>query len=170
LKKALASGGQIEPVIMEQYVAAVQNIPHDESSKARGQEVFRRECAACHRIRGIGSDVGPPLMQLATKTAEQLVTTILDPNREVDSKYMAYVALIDGGRVIAGVIQEESDSQLVFAVSGGERIVVLRSNLEQLKTQGNSLMPTELNMKITKEEMRDLISFLQDRDVSDPAK
>ncbi len=170
LKKFLANAEQINPAIMEQYVAAVQDIPQDASSRARGQEVFRRECVACHRIRGIGSDVGPPLMQLVTKSAEQLVTTILDPNREVDSKYMAYVALVDGGRVIAGVIQEESESQIVFAVSGGERIVVLRSNLEQLQTQGKSLMPTELNLKVTKEEMRDLISFLQFQDAADPVK
>jgi putative membrane-bound dehydrogenase-like protein len=170
LRKSFATSGQIDPAIMEKYLASVQDIARDADSQKRGREVFRRECAACHRIGGIGSDVGPPLKQLGTKTAEQLVTTILDPNREVDSKYMAYVALVDGDRVISGVIQEESETQIVFAISGGERVVVLRSNLQQLQTQGKSLMPTDLHLKVTQEEMRDLISFLQNQDSGESPK
>jgi len=137
---------------------------------AAGKLVFNRVCAQCHRLDDIGNDVGPPLKQLADKSPMQLLETILDPNREVDPKYASYSVLLHDGRVFAGIIAEESSSQLVLAEAGGKKHTIARSEIDQLRSTGVSLMPTGLEQQITPEQMTQLISFLKKRQPPSPAK
>src|SRR5262249_52925592 len=54
------------------------------SDAARGKQVFGKTCATCHRLEGVGFEVGPDLLSaLRNKSPEQLLTDILDPSREV---------------------------------------------------------------------------------------
>ncbi len=126
-----------------------------------GPATFQRVCAQCHRINQIGNDVGPPLKQLAQKTPTQLLEAILDPNREVDPKYANYTLLLADGRALAGIIIEESATQLVLAEAGGKRHAIPRTEIEQLKSTGVSLMPTGLEQQVTAEQMVALIQFLK---------
>src|SRR5690606_12452258 len=83
-----------------------------EQRRDTGRDVFNRVCAQCHRLGEIGSDVGPPLRQLTDNTPQQLLEAVLDPSREVDAKYASYTVLLDDGRVLAGIIRDESASQI----------------------------------------------------------
>ncbi len=126
-----------------------------------GKLVFNRVCAQCHRLGDSGNDVGPPLKQLADKSPMQLLETILDPNREVDPKYASYSVLLNDGRVFAGIIAEESSSQLVLAEAGGKKHSIPRAEIDQLRSTGVSLMPTGLEQQITPDQMNQLIAFLK---------
>src|SRR5690606_5932679 len=56
--EVFAAGPQTERAqIVQQYTAAL-SLPSD---KRQGEEIFRRQCAACHRIGAIGHAVGPDL-------------------------------------------------------------------------------------------------------------
>src|SRR5947199_307367 len=46
-----------------------------------GSATFRRACAACHRLEGVGNEVGPDLAALSDVSPEALLVAILDPNR-----------------------------------------------------------------------------------------
>lgn len=48
------------------------------ADRMAGEQVFRQVCAQCHRLADMGNDVGPPLKQLAEKSPQQLLETILD--------------------------------------------------------------------------------------------
>ncbi len=145
--------------IIDQYSTAL--VARDAQA---GREVFKRVCAQCHRLDEMGNDVGPPLKQLADKSPQQLLETILDPNREVDPKYAGYSVLLQDGRVFAGIIAEESSSQIVLAEAGGKKHTLARSEIEQLRSAGISLMPTGLEQQITPEQMSQLIGFLKNAD------
>ncbi len=144
--------------IIEQYAPAISG-----GDTEAGKLVFNRVCAQCHRLNDIGNDVGPPLKQLADKSPQQLLETILDPNREVDPKYASYSVLLQDGRVFAGIIAEEAASQIVIAEAGGKKHTIARSDIDQLRSTGVSLMPTGLEQQITPEQMNQLISFLKKR-------
>src|SRR5262249_54503701 len=60
---------------------------------ARGAEVFRKTCASCHQLVGIGNIVGPDLASLGDKSPESLLIAILDPNRAVEARYLNYIAI-----------------------------------------------------------------------------
>ena len=142
--------------IIEQYAPALSG-----GDAEAGKLVFNRVCAQCHRLSEMGNDVGPPLKQLADKSPQQLLETILDPNREVDPKYASYSVLLQDGRVFAGIIAEEAASQIVIAEAGGKKHTIARSDIDQLRSTGVSLMPTGLEQQITPEQMNQLISFLK---------
>lgn len=145
-------------VIIDQYTPALTG-----GDAEAGKLVFSRVCAQCHRLSEMGNDVGPPLKQLADKSPQQLLETILDPNGEVDPKYASYSVLLQDGRVFAGIIAEEAASQIVIAEAGGKKHTIPRSDIDQLRSSGVSLMPTGLEQQITPEQMNQLISFLKKR-------
>ena len=59
----------------------------------QGKAVFKRVCAACHKLCGVGVDVGPNLAAITNRTPAYLLQEILDPNRNLDSRYVEYQAL-----------------------------------------------------------------------------
>ncbi len=158
--KLLQTASADRVAIIDQY--AKKLAINDEAAEIEaGQATFARVCAQCHRLHDLGNDVGPPLKQLADKSPQQLLEIILDPNREVDPKYASYSVLLSDDRVFAGIISEEAASQIVLAEAGGKRHTIARSDIEQLRSTGVSLMPVGLEQQITPEQMNQLISYLK---------
>src|SRR4029079_6097944 len=59
----------------------------------RGRAVFQKNCTPCHKFQGVGNEVGPNIAARQDKSNEGLLREILDPNRAVDSHYVAYTAV-----------------------------------------------------------------------------
>src|SRR5690606_9366430 len=79
---------------------------------------------------------------------------------EVDGRYVAYNAALTDGRVINGLIASESGNALTLVSPEGKEDVVLRSDLEELRSTGQSLMPEGLEADIPPAEMVDLIAHV----------
>ncbi len=126
-----------------------------------GKVVFQKACAQCHRLDDVGNDVGPPLQQLGQKTPHQLLEAILDPNREVDPKYMSYTVLLMTGQILTGVITEEAGSVITLVEAGGKQHRVARSDIDAVKSTGMSLMPNGLETQISVSEMQSLVEYLR---------
>jgi putative membrane-bound dehydrogenase-like protein len=146
--------------VIDRYAVGL-DAPNTPADRMAGEQVFRQVCAQCHRLADMGNDVGPPLKQLAEKSPQQLLETILDPNREIDPKYMSYTILDADDRVLTGIIQDESAGQIVLKSAGGELHTLARDEIGQLKNSGVSLMPVGLEATISIEQMRQLIQFLK---------
>ena len=150
--------------VIESYRVVLQRTSEklpDTTSLERGKASFQKNCATCHRIGQDGQDVGPPLKSLHEKSPEQLLISILDPNREVDPRFQAYSVLVDDGRVLTGVIREESANQIVLAESGGKLTTIARAEVEQVKGNGYSLMPQGLQQQLTPDALAELIAWLR---------
>jgi putative membrane-bound dehydrogenase-like protein len=158
--KVLQSATADRVAIIDQYAAKL-SVSETADEIEAGQAIFVRVCAQCHRLNDLGNDVGPPLKQLADKSPQQLLEIILDPNREVDPKYASYTVLLNDDRVFAGIIMEEAASQIVVAEAGGKRHTIARSDIDQLRSTGVSLMPVGLEQQIAPEQMNQLISYLK---------
>jgi putative membrane-bound dehydrogenase-like protein len=130
------------------------------ADSARGQEVFRKRCATCHLLDGIGSIVGPDLAALTNKSTASLLVAVLDPNRDVDGRYVSYVAELTDGRVLSGLLAEESGGSIKLREQEGKEHVLLRSELEMLRSTGKSAMPEGLEKDMTPQELADVIAFV----------
>jgi len=75
--------------VIDSYAAAVANLTGD---AGRGQKAFAKTCSVCHKLGGVGNDVGPDLASLNDKSTDYLLVAILDPNRAVEARYVSYVA------------------------------------------------------------------------------
>ena len=129
----------------------------------RGREVVRRNCIGCHRAEGQGADVGPDLATVASRSAEDLLVHILDPNREVAPTYLNYNVATTDGLILSGRIVEESPAAVTLRRAEGATDVVPRSRIEALRSTGLSLMPEGLESVIDPTAMSDLIAYLRKR-------
>jgi putative membrane-bound dehydrogenase-like protein len=126
----------------------------------RGKAVFTRACASCHLLEGVGHAVGPDLSALANRTAAYLLMEILDPNRNVDTRYLQYTAVTKRGRSFTGILAAETATSITLREQEGRQHVLLRADLEQLTSTGKSLMPEGLEKDLTKQDLADLIAYL----------
>jgi putative heme-binding domain-containing protein len=147
--------------VSEQVLAEYLEALTGEANEGSGQAVFVRICASCHRVNAVGKAVGPDLRSLVDKSSEQILIAVLDPNREVDPKYHVVNLETNSGRILAGILESETELELKIVDAQGNAHSVMREDLESLRKQARSLMPEGLHGEITKEQMRDLIAFLK---------
>jgi putative heme-binding domain-containing protein len=126
----------------------------------RGRAVFRKNCATCHRLEGVGFETGLPLTNLQNKGAEFVLVNILDPNLQVLPNYIGYVCVLKDGRTVTGIISSETANSITLLRAEGVSETVLRANIDRLESTGMSLMPEGLEKQVDRREMADLIEYL----------
>jgi putative heme-binding domain-containing protein len=126
----------------------------------RGKAVFEKRCSVCHRLEGVGHEVGPDLAALANKSAAYLLQEVLDPNRNVDSRYLEYVAQTKNGRTFNGLLAAETATSITLRGQEGKQQVLLRRDIEELTSTGRSLMPEGLEKDVAKQDLADLIAYV----------
>ena len=126
----------------------------------RGKVLFAKTCATCHKLGDVGHAVGPNLAMVANKTPSFMLQEIFDPNRNVDTRYVSYVAVTKAGLIRTGVLSNESSSSVTLLAAEGKPFTLLRSELEELRATGKSLMPEGLEKELSPQAAADLISFL----------
>jgi putative heme-binding domain-containing protein len=136
--------------------------------RARGAVVFGKVCANCHAFAGRGHEVGPDLAALTDTSPEALLTAILDPNREVDARYANYTAALTDGRVLTGLVAAETGNAITLKRQEGQLDVILRANLDALKTSGQSLMPEGLENDLRPADLADLIAYIASGGAAQP--
>ena len=85
---------------------------------------------------------------------------ILDPNREVDPRYVVYQAVTKNGRVFTGILAIETSTSITLRRADQAEDTILRAQLDSLTATSMSLMPEELEKQLTRQELADVIAFL----------
>jgi putative heme-binding domain-containing protein len=135
-----------------------------------GQAVFRKLCAQCHTIYGEGQDVGPDITSIGRTDFDQLISNVFDPNLVIGASYQATTVATTDGRVLTGLLAEDSPERIVLRLQGGQQEVIPRDEVEEKKTADISLMPEDVEKQLTPQEVADLFAFLAlDRPPGDPS-
>ncbi|MEW4488367.1 PVC-type heme-binding CxxCH protein [Thalassoglobus sp. JC818] len=127
---------------------------------ALGKGVFVKHCATCHRLDGVGFEVGPHLGAMKNRGAEAILLNVLDPNREVNPQFVNYLAITEQGRTHTGLIADESATSLTLRRAEGIEDQIAVDEIDELTSTGMSLMPEGLEKVISVSEMKNLISYL----------
>ncbi|OYW31482.1 MAG: hypothetical protein B7Z47_00965, partial [Chthoniobacter sp. 12-60-6] len=135
--------------------------PRMTGDTTRGAKIYETLCMVCHRHLDRGNDVGPNLGTIKAWTAEQILTNVLDPNREVSPNFALYIVETNDGRTLSGLITSETAGNLTLKRADGGTDTVLRSEIKSLTSPGISLMPEGLEAAITPQQMADLIAYLK---------
>ena len=135
----------------------------------KGQEVFKKVCGQCHKIYGEGAEVGPDITLNGRSSFEQLLSNVFDPSLVIGASYQARTIVTTEGRVVVGLVAEDSDLRVVLKVPGGKQEVIPRGEIEEMKTSELSLMPEDLEKTLKPDEIVDLFAFITlDKPPSDP--
>jgi putative heme-binding domain-containing protein len=131
---------------------------------SKGREVFQRSCVACHRVgQGEGNDYGPNFEKLMAKmgqTRQKLIESIIDPNAEVDEKYLTTKVERLSGGVVQGLVVGDTAKELVI-FDGKDKKVIPKDDIDgkPIKLKQSS-MPEGLAGTMAPSEFVDLIEYL----------
>ena len=145
----------------EKLIAAFRPALALSGDRDKGRALFLKACATCHAAEGKGTDVGPSLATIAGRAPEDLLIHVLDPNREVPPAYLNYTLATTDGRVVSGLIAEESANSITLKRAEGVTEVVPRNRIEAIASTGLSLMPEGLEKGLAPRDFADLIVFLR---------
>lgn len=119
------------------------------------------QCRECHRVGEHGKEVGPNLDQIGKKyTRGQLLTSILEPSRNVDAKYMQYQCLTNDGQIKSGVVVEKTAEHVVLRDAKSATHMIPTSEIDELTPLTKSMMPELLAQDLTAQQLADLVAFL----------
>jgi putative membrane-bound dehydrogenase-like protein len=149
------------PADRKQVLEAYQPALSLKADAKRGRIVFEKNCTQCHKIGDLGVDVAPDIADSRTKTPAQLFNDILNPNGAIDNNYVSYTVLMKDGKTHTGIISADTASSITLRQPENKTLLLLRQDIEELKSNGVSLMPEGLEKNITVEQMADLISFIK---------
>lgn len=153
--------------VAAQMRALIRRTPGDAQ---RGHEVFKKVCGTCHKIYGEGQEVGPDITLNGRNSYDQLLSNVFDPSLVIGAAYQARTIVTNEGRVVSGLVAEESDQRVVLKIQGGKQEVIPRGEIDEMKISELSLMPEDLEKTLKPQELVDLFAFLTlDRLPDDPA-
>ncbi len=99
-------------------IARLAKATETTGNAARGAALFasaKSACVSCHRIGKVGGSIGPELTAIGKqRTAEQLVESVLWPNRLVEEKYRVVQVLTTDGEVLRGYVESENAESLTL--------------------------------------------------------
>jgi putative heme-binding domain-containing protein len=112
-------------------------------------------------VAAIGIAVGPDISDTLGKTPAAILNDILNPNAAIDSNYVNYNVTTKTGKLLTGMIANETGSAITLKRAENQTDVVLRQDIDEIQSTGVSLMPEGLEKSVTIEEMADLLKFLK---------
>lgn len=127
----------------------------------RGEQLFAQNCHKCHERNGKGHRVGPDLTSVAGRPKEDILTSMLDPNREVAPDQTSYVVLLRDGRLLDGLLAGETAASIKLKRAEGVEETLPRDQIEELRVTGRSLMPEGLEETLSVQDVADLIACLR---------
>ncbi len=112
-------------------------------------------------MEDVGYSVGPDISDTRDQTYEKLLISVLDPNRSIDANYFRYVAVLDDGQVVEGLLRDLSAATVTLRSQNGKDQTIEREQIQELKSMGVSLMPEGMEEQISVDQMRDILYYLK---------
>ncbi len=124
-----------------------------------GRQLFTKVCASCHTLFGEGGKVGPDITGSNRANLDYLLENVVDPSAVLGKDYRMTVIATASGRVVSGLVQNESDSAVTLRTIN-DTVVVAKSEIDDRQLSSQSLMPEQLLDPLQPTEIRDLVAYL----------
>lgn len=131
-----------------------------------GRKIFfekpEANCAKCHKVAGVGGDLGPALDNIALRRSRQeLLDALLSPNARVLEGFESVILLLKNNTAVSGLLKKETEAEL-HVLTPEDGLTIVRKDDLQLRQRGMSPMPEGLAQLLSEQELRDLIEFMSE--------
>jgi len=133
-----------------------------QANLSHGRRLFDKSCSNCHVLYGVGGRIGPDLTGSNRHNLTYLLENIVDPSASVNQQFKVSVIALEDGRVVTGVLVAITDRTLTVQTQK-ERLVLNRTDVDEVVQQDVSLMPDGLLKQLSDEQIRDLFAYLASR-------
>ncbi len=129
-------------------------------NSAKGLELFKKHCIACHQMRGEGQKIGPQLDGIGIRGLDRLLEDVLAPNRNVDGAFRSATIVTTEGLVLLGLPRRTEGETFFFADRLGKEFSLTKNEIESQTISHISLMPANFGELLNESDSRDLMRFL----------
>ncbi len=117
-------------------------------------------CSRCHRYDGRGNHVGPDLTRIHERDREWLLTSIVQPARDVAPAYRQWEITMQDGTSRIGISLRKGSHTEDYLGADGKTFTVKLAEMESRNEIATSMMPEGLPQNMTAKELRDVLAFL----------
>lgn len=141
---------------------------HAAPNFGNGKQLFTvANCVACHKLDNVGREFGPDITKLEPKwTGVDILKEILDPSAKINEKYQTNVIELTNGKTLTGLVIEETPDVIKLVENPlvtVQPIVIKRSDVSERTKSKTSIMPKGLLDKLTRDEIFDLVAYVNAR-------
>ena len=142
--------------IVQQYATAASL----KGDVARGHLFYTGVCSACHKLKGEGNEIGPDLGTVAGKPLDQVIESILDPNRAVEQRYAVQTVVTQDGKQHIGLILEENGNNITLRTGTATELILVKDIAKRTNTN-KSLMPDGLESVLKPQDVADVMAWIR---------
>ena len=149
---------------LEELASAVDELGKGRSFST-GKQMFQvASCVSCHKLNGVGTEIGPDLTKLDPKLKPvDILQDIIEPSFRINEKYQTYVFETQAGKLVTGLILEETPETVKVIenpLAKAEPVILKKSDIVERKKSPTSIMPKGLLDKLTRDEVLDLLAYV----------
>ena len=131
-----------------------------------GKRMFRvASCVQCHRFNNIGGILGPDITAAAKRYSRAvMIREILDPSKQISDQFRTHAIRTIEGQTFEGRILNSTDDSLTVALdprSPQSVVEIATDDVDEMKPSKVSLMPKDLLNTLSKEEILDLLAYIE---------
>jgi cytochrome c oxidase cbb3-type subunit 3 len=129
----------------------------------KGKTLFysKARCAECHMIDGAGGYIAADLSSYGrTRAPDEIREAITKPGKEGGTSRGIVTVTMRNGQNFSGVLRNEDNFSLQLQTLDGVFHLFVKSDIESLAHQPESLMPSDYGTTLSRNEVDDLISYL----------
>jgi putative heme-binding domain-containing protein len=130
-----------------------------------GRQVFigqKAACTTCHRVSGQGGLIGPNLSAIAeVRSSRDLLESVVYPSASIVQGYHPFIVTTKDGQSLFGILIRETPEAVWLRGADLAEVKVETSRIASMVESPVSLMPQGLDATLSKDELRDLLAFLQ---------
>ena len=130
--------------------------------KEAGRELFAATCGTCHVMYGKGGAIGPDLTGGGRDNLDYLLANIIDPSAVLAKENQLSILTLKDGRVLSGMIRGRDDRLVTLQTLTG-KVSLPAGDVVKTDTLSVSLMPEGMLDALSREQVRDLFSWLMEK-------
>lgn len=155
--RMMASDYFLRPSGKEISVNLALEMPSD---MKKGYEVFRKNCATCHKFDKEGAEIGPELTQIGKKFDKAgLLDAIVNPSASMAFGYEPLIVTTKDKNTYYGFLVGDGET-LTLKDIAGQLTSIKKANIASRKQLKNSLMPEPSSMGLKEKDLSDLAGYL----------
>lgn len=138
-------------------------IKSGKSNALAGKAVYANTCGKCHKLFGVGGDVGPELTGYERSNAMYWMENVADPSAQIREEYATFIVQTTDGRTLTGIVAGQDKTTVTLKDQEGRVTKVDRLRIEDMRASPQSLMPDDQLKGLKDQEVRDLFAYLMSK-------
>jgi putative heme-binding domain-containing protein len=147
------------------YIRNIRGVAADNivpGNPEHGMEIFKGKggCMQCHMIRGEGGTIGPDLSSIGAQVSLAHLKQELSQELPIPPGYAPVSVIGPHGEAVHGIARNDDDFSIQILDDQNKLHLYDKSELRSIAYAKHSLMPHDLDKKLTPDEFQDLIAML----------